>query len=71
MSGELAHDAADYIEGWSPEFEAVDDEFEVGATFVNPYSASVQPWSYGFVFGQTDEPNDQYMYFVVTSSQNW
>ena len=71
LSGELVHENEGSIEGWSPEFRATDDEFELAATFINPYSAGVQYWSYGFAFGITDEPDDQYMYFIVSSSQNW
>ena len=72
LSGQLPHEVDDNSEGWSPEFEATDDEFELAATFINPYTTSVhEHWSYGFAFGITDEPNDQYMYFVVSSSQYW
>ncbi len=73
VSGELAHEVDEYIEVWSPDFEATDDEFEVGATFVNPYSADENDggWNYGFHFGRTDDPGDQYMYFVVDWTKRW
>ena len=73
VSGELPHDADEYLEGWSPDFEATDDEFQVGATFVNPYDADTdaETWNYGFYFGRTADPDDQYMYFVVSSSKRW
>ena len=73
LSGELPHEIDGRIEGWSPEFEATDDEFTVGATFINPYSADDHDggWSYGFAFGRSGEPNDQYMYFIVDSFKRW
>ena len=63
----------EYIEVWSPDFEATDDEFAVSATFVNPYDADTdaETWNYGFYFGRTDDPDDPYMYFVVSSSKRW
>ena len=73
VSGELPHEVDEYLEGWAPDFEATDDEFQVGATFVNPYDADTgsETWNYGFRFGRTDDPDDQYMYFVVDSSKKW
>ena len=73
LSGELPHEIDEYIEVWSPDFEATDDEFQVGATFVNPYDADTgsETWNYGFYFGRTADPDDQYMYFVVSSSKRW
>ena len=73
VSGELPHEVDEYIEVWSPDFEATDDEFQVGATFVNPYSADENAggWNYGFHFGRTDDPDDPYMYFIVSSSKMW
>ena len=71
VSGELAHDSDVYIETWSPVFEATEDEFVLSATFANPYGAADHHWDYGFLFGETDEPNDQHLYFVVDSSARW
>ena len=73
MSGDLAHEVDGYIEVWSPDFEATDDEFAVSATFVNPYDADTdaETWNYGFHFGRTDDPGDPYMYFIVSSSKMW
>ena len=69
VSGDLAHEIDNQIEQWLPDFEATDDEFQVGATFVNPYDATdTDKWDYGFLFGFTDDP---YMYFVVHSSKRW
>ena len=73
LSGELHHELDGFIEGWRPDFEATDDEFQVAATFVNPYSTDDHDggWNYGFAFGIADESNDQFMYFVVSSSKRW
>ena len=71
IGGELVHDVDGFIEDYSPTFEATEDEFAIGATFVNPYSADDHQWDYGFSFGRTDDPNDQYLYFVVDSTKNW
>ena len=71
LSGELAHELDGRIESWSPAFEATEDEFEIGATFANPYSAADHDWAYGFIFGITDDPNDQYLAVVVHSSERW
>ena len=73
VSGDLAHEVDGYIEVWSPDFEATDDEFAVSTTFVNPYHADTdaETWNYGFYFGRTADPDDQYMYFVVSSSKRW
>ena len=73
VSGDLAHEVDEYIEVWSPDFEATDDEFAVSATFVNPYDADTdaETWNYGFYFGRTADPDDQYMYFVVDWTKRW
>ena len=74
VSGELPHEIDEYNEAWSPSnFEATDDEFAVSATFVNPYDADTdaETWNYGFYFGRTADPDDQYMYFIVSSSKRW
>ena len=73
VSGELAHEVDEFIEVWSPDFEATDDEFAVSATFVNPYDADTdaETWNYGFYFGRTADPDDQYMYFVVDWTKRW
>ena len=71
INGELAHNSDAYFEGWSPVFEASEDEFAIAATFVNPYGADEHSWDYGFRFGWTDEPDDQHLYFVVHSSASW
>ena len=71
-NGELPHEVDEYIERWSPDFEATDDEFALRATFVNPYDATdTDEWDYGFRFGHTDDPDDPYMYFVVDSRKQW
>ncbi len=74
VSGELNHVVDSFIEEWSPpKFEATSDEFQVGVTFTNPYSATNRSWSYGLMFGKDrdDDPEDPFMYFVVTSRKVW
>ena len=71
LGGRLDHEVDTYIEAYSPTFEATEDEFTIGATFFNPYSADDHQWDYGFSFGRTNDPNDQYLYFVVDSTGHW
>ena len=73
VSGDLRHTVDNYIETWSPEFTATSDEFEISATFTNPYAAKSHRWSYGFSFGneRSDDDEDQFIYFVVTSRKHW
>ena len=71
IDGELAHNSDGFYEEYSPVFEATEDEFAISATFVNPYDADDHKWNYGFRFGKTGDPNDQYLYFVVDSTGYW
>ncbi len=73
LSGEMPHDDDDYIEAWAvAEFGATANEFQLSATFTNPYDGSGdQNWNYGFRFGYNGEDDDPYMYFIVTSAGNW
>ena len=72
LSGVLNHDPSDdFIKVFLPEFTATDDEFAIRATFTNPYAGTLQLWSYGFLFGGSDEADDQDMYFVVDSTKEW
>ena len=73
LSGVLSHDPDDggFIEEFSPEFTATDDEFAIRATFTNPYAGTLQLWSYGFWFSKSGEADDKEMVFVVDSRKLW
>ncbi len=72
LTGGLQHEIDDYIEGYTPRFQATGDEFALGATFFNPYNGSSENlWSYGFRFGDAGESDDSIMYFVVDSGGEW
>ena len=43
----------------------------LSATFVNPYGAADHHWDYGFQFGITDDPGDQFLSIVVRSDELW
>ena len=71
LSGDLPHEIDQYIEQYSPEFTATDDEFVIEATFVNPFGAGEHPWSYGFTIGRTGEADDGYIDVTVDSRGMW
>ena len=71
LSGALRHELDGRIETWSPVFEATEDEFVIGATFANPYSAAEHSWDYGFGFGRADDLDDQDLAVVVDSTARW
>ena len=71
LSGALRHELDGRNERWSPVFEATEDEFVLSATFVNPYGAADHHWDYGFQFGITDDPGDQFLSVVVRSDELW
>ena len=72
LSGEMPHDDDNYIEALGvEEFEATSDEFQLTATFNNPYDADGHDWDYGFRFGYNGEDDDPYMYFIVSSIGKW
>ena len=68
LSGELQHNPADgFIE---TEYAGVlISDIVVEATFVNPYSASADPWDYGFILrSRVDDP---FLQFIVSSNRQW
>ena len=72
LSGEMPHDDDNYSEALGvKEFEATADEFQLTATFVNPYNGNDHSWNYGFRFGYNGEDDDPYMYFIVSSTGKW
>ena len=71
LNGNLRHEIDEYIEEYSPEFTATDDEYVIEATFVNPFGASEHRWSYGFIFGKTGEEADWNARLVVHSGGWW
>ena len=71
MRGELRH---------NPDDHRVETEYAnvymadmiVEATFVNPYSASSDPWDYGFIIRKDhDESDSQFIQVVVGSDRRW
>ena len=71
LAGSLQHEIDDGMEGHTPKFQATGDEFAIGATFTNPYSAEQNLWSYGFAFGYGGESDDSISYFFVDSDGEW
>ena len=69
VSGELRHAPADSF--IVTEYAGVSiADMVVWATFVNPYSASENPWDYGFILRGTSE-EDPFLQFVVSSTRRW
>ena len=71
LNGGLPHDSDERIEYFGPEFMATDDEFFLEATFVNPYSATVGSWSYGFAFGRTSADDRTFVRLALTENGTW
>ena len=72
LDGEMPHDDDNKIESLGVKgFDATADEFQIAATFVNPYDADGHNWNYGFGFGNIREEVDPYMYFIVSATGNW
>ncbi len=72
LIGGLQHELDDYMEGYTPKFEATGDEFAIRATFFNPYNGSNENlWSYGFRFGDAGESDDSIMYLILDSRGKW
>ena len=68
LSGGLQHNPSDdFIE---TEYAGVlISDLVVEATFINPYSASTDPWDYGFILrNRADVP---FLQFVVSSNRQW
>ena len=71
ISGELRHDPSDgFIK---TEYAAVTlSDMIVRADFVNPYSASTNPWDYGFIIRQTGTGDtSRFVTVAVTSQGHW
>ena len=69
LDGELLHDPTD---GFIEEHEARVwmSDFIVEATFINPYSASTNDWSYGFELRDAGE-GEKAIHIAISSSQLW
>ena len=67
LSGTIRHEPGDeFIEAFYPRFTTTADEFSIDVTFTNPYAMRELSLDYGISFGRSREPNDQFLYFVVT-----
>ena len=71
MSGELRHNPANgFIETAYADVELAD--MLLTATFVNPYSASENPWDYGFILRHRGAGADRRLIeIIVTSQARW
>ena len=71
MNGDLFHDPSDnFIK--TDYADVTISDMVVEATFVNPYAASSNAWSYGFFLRyDTTDVDPPFMQFVVSSSKRW